>query len=199
MAKGSENSRSLARLFLWEGLAFISFLHILRYPNANNLWHLHFFYNAIFFLIAYPLLYVYRWKMADGFLGIIMWPVSFLLSWGLGVSAYLWITYWLQFSGSPYTNSMMNHWAILGALFVFIYFPLIQPVWGVSGKYFSLGQLFGIFFYSALGGFLGLLLGKFVDGKYGLSIGANRFLLWLSLILIGTAVGALAARKRGKA
>ena len=198
VAKGSDNSRSLLRLLFWEGMALIGFLHILRYPNANPLWSLHFHYNAIVFLIAYPLLYVYRWKMADGFLGLVMWPVSILLSWGLGVSAYLCITYWLQFSGSPYTGSLMNHWLVLGALFIFIYFPLIQPVLGTSQKYFSLGPLLVIFFYSGLGGFLGLLLGKFVDGKYGVSIGNNRFLLWLSLILIGTAVGALAARKQGK-
>ena len=198
MAKSSDNDRSLLRLFLWEGLAFAGFLHILRYPNANALWSLHFFYNALFFLIAYPILYVYRWKLADGFLGIFMWPFSFLLSWGLGVSAYLWITYWLQFTGSPYTNSMTSHWAVLGLLFAFIYFPLVQPIWGISGKYYSLGQLLAKFLLSGLGGFLGLLLGKFVDGKYGVTIGSNRFLLWLSLILIGTAVGALAARRKRK-
>ncbi|HEY5040179.1 MAG TPA: hypothetical protein VIJ93_14015 [bacterium] len=196
MTKGSENSRSFLRLLFWEGMAAAGFLHILRHPIANPIWALNFYYGALFFLVAYPLLYVYRWKVAEGCLGMVMWPVSSLLSWGLGVSAYFWLTYWLYFT--PYSYSLTQHEIILGLLFVFVYFPLIQPVLGISKHYFSLGELPWILFYSGLGGFLGFLLGKFVDDRFGISMGADsrRFLLWLFLILLGTAVGALAAKRR---
>jgi hypothetical protein len=185
-------------MFLWEGLALAGLLHIRLHPNANPIWDLNFFYNALFFLVAYPILYVYRWKMAGGCLGTIMWPLSFVLSGCLGISAYLWTTYLLLWSGSPYANSMKNHWLVLGPLFALVYFPLVEPLWGISRKFFSMGQLFGILFYSALCGFLSLLLARFVDQKFGESMGTNRFLLWLGLVLLGSAVGALIARQRGK-
>jgi hypothetical protein len=191
------SSRSLLRLLFWEGLAVAALLHLRQHPLADSFWSLNFFYNALFFLVAYPLLYVYRWKMAGGCLGAILWPLSFPLSWGLGASAYLWVAYAFLAAGSPYYNMMIHHPVVLGALFVFVYFPLLQPLCGLSKKYQSLGALFWIFLFSGLGGFLGYLLGQFVDRKYGASFaGGNRFLLWLALILIGTAVGALAARRR---
>jgi hypothetical protein len=58
----------------------------------------------------------------------------------------------------------------------------------------------GVLFYSALGGLLGFLLGQFVDHKFGDLIGlaSRRFLLWLALILIGTAIGALVAKRGSK-
>jgi len=201
MAKGSDNSRSLLRLLFWEGLALAGFLHIRLHPIANSIWSLNFFYNALYFLVAYPLLYVYRWKIADGCLNMILWPISFVLGWGLGASAYLWTTYSLYVIGNPFSFALMNHWIVLGFLFAFLYFPLIQPLWGTSVKYFTIAQLVWVLFYSALGGLLGFLLGRFVDQKFGVSIGADsrRFLLWLALTLIGAAIGALAARsKSGK-
>ncbi|HUO57724.1 MAG TPA: hypothetical protein VMV05_06060 [bacterium] len=197
MGKGSGDSRSLLRLLVWEGLALAWFVHLGRHPLAIPIWSLHFHYGALFFLAAYPLLYVYRWKLADGILRFILWPVSFVLGWGLGVSTYLWVTYILFFTGNPFTRSFMNHWWVLGPLYGFLYFPLIQPLLGTSVKYQSLGQLFWTFLYSGLGGFLGYLLGAFVDKKYGVSIGDNRFLLWVTLLLIGAAVGAMAARRAG--
>src|SRR6185295_6193161 len=130
------------------------------------------------------ILYVYRWKMAGGCLGTIMWPLSFVLSWLLGVSAYLWITYWMLFYGNPYVRAMMNHWLVLGLLFAFVYFPLIEPILGISRRFFTLGQLLKIVFFSGLCGFLSILLARFLDQKFGESIGGNRFLLWLSVILI---------------
>ncbi len=199
MGKSKSESRSLLRLIFWEGMALAGFLHVHLHPIANPFWDLNFFYNALFFLLAYPILYVYRWKFTDGCLSTILWPLSFLFSWGLGVSGYLWMTYILFVSGSPYYFSMMNHVIILGVLFAFIYFPLVQPILGTSKNYYTLGALVGVLFYSALGCLLGFLLGQFVDHKFGASIGldSRRFLLWLALILIGTAIGALVA-KRGE-
>ncbi len=200
MAKGSEGSRSFLRLLFWEGMALAGFLHTRLSPIANPIWNLNFFYGALFFLVAYPILYVYRWRVTEGCLATILWPLSFVLSGALGVSCYLWLAYILLFTQSPYYYSMTNHWAVLGALFAFIYFPLVEPVLGVSKKYQSLGGLFWVFLYSALGGFFGFLSGRFVDQKFGVSIGLDnrRFLLWLALILLGTALGAMIGQKRGK-
>ena len=110
------------------------------------------------------------------------------------------MTYILFVTGSPYYFSMMNHGVILGFLFAFIYFPLVQPILGTSKNYYSLGALVGVLFYSFLGGLLGFLLGQFVDHKFGTLIGFDnrRFLLWLALILIGTAIGALVAKRGSK-
>ena len=181
-------------------MALAGFLHIRLHPIANHLWDLNFFYNGLFFLVAYPLLYVYRWKLTDGCLNMVLWPLSFVLSWGLGISVYLWIVYIALFWGSPYFSSLIHHQAVLGGLFAFIYFPVIQPLLGVSRRYHSLGELVWILFYTGLGGFVGFLLGHFVDGKYALSIGTDghRFLLWLALIFLGAAIGALVAQKQAQ-
>ncbi len=199
MAKGSDNSRSFLRLLFWEGAALVGFLHLRMHPLASPLWSLNFFYNALFFLVAYPLLYVYRWKMGEGCLNLILWPLSFVLSWGMGVSAYLWTAYWFYVTGNPFFTAMTRHEIVLGFLFIFIYFALIQPVLGTSQKYQSLGQLVWVFVYSALGGFLCFLLGQFVLRKWGDSmLPSNQFLLWLGLILLGMAIGSLIAQRRGK-
>jgi hypothetical protein len=200
VAKTSGNSRSILRLFFWEGLALVGLIQIHFHPYADHLWDLNFFYNALFFLVAYPLLYVYRWKMTDGCLGTMMWPLSFALSWLLGVSAYLWITYSLLLANSPYFNALKNHEIALGILFIFIYFPLIQPLWGIGKKYASLGELFWILLYSALGGFIGYETGWFISNKFPSvrTDSAHWFLLWLGFILLGTAIGALIAQRRGK-
>ncbi len=197
---GKETSRSLLRLFFWEGLALAGLVQIHFHPYADHFWNLDFFYNAVFFLVAYPLLYIYRWKMTDGCLGTVMWPLSFVLSWLLGVSAYLWITYILLLSNSPYFNALKNHEMALGVLFVFVYFPLIQPLWGISKKYYSLGEMVWIVFYSGLGGFIGYETGWFISNKFPTvrTDISHWFLLWLGFILLGTAIGALTAQRRGK-
>lgn len=197
---GKESSRSILRLFFWEGLALAGIIQIHLHPYADHLWNLNFFYNALFFLVAYPLLYVYRWKLTDGCLGTVMWPLSFALSWLLGVSAYFWITYILLLINSPYFNALKNHEIALGILFVFVYFPLIQPLWGIDKKYSSFVELFWILFYSVLGGFVGYETGWFVSNKIPSvkTDSGHWFLLWLGFILLGTAIGALIAQRRGK-
>lgn len=199
-AKVIEQPRSLMRMFFWEALGVAGFIYILLHPVANSLWDLGFFYSALFFLAAYPLLYIYRWKLAGGFLDILLLPTSFVLSLGLGVSAYLWITYWLYITGNPYAHSLMNHYYVMGPLFIFIYFPFIQPFWGVTRYYYSLPGLVILMFYSGLCGFIGYLLGSFVDHKFGASLGSEntRFVLWLSLIFIGIAIGALSTQRKAK-
>ena len=200
MANGSDNSRSILRLFLWEGLAVAGLVTIHLHPYANHVWNLNFFYNALFFLLAYPILYVYRWKMTDGCLASILWPLSFVLSWGLGVSSYIWIAYLLLTLNSPYFYAMTGHYAALGVLFAFIYFPLIQPLLGIGRQYQSLGQLLGTFFYSALGGFIGYETGWFISQKF-LSVRTNTghwFLLWLGLVFLGTAIGSQFGQRREK-
>ena len=194
------SSRSLLRLFFWEGLAVAALLHLRQHPLADSFWSLNFFYNALFFLAAYPILYVYRWKLAGGCLGTILWPLSFLLSFGLGVSAYLWIAYVFYFTLNPYYHLMIHQAPILGVLFLFLYFPLIQPLWGIGQKYYPLGKLVWILVCAALGGFLGFLLGQYLTNKFAQSLGSDKtqFLLWLALIFLGTAAGALAARRGGK-
>lgn len=197
MAK--ESDRSLIRLLVWEALAVAGLVTIHLHPYADHIWNLNFFYNALFFLLAYPILYIYRWKITDGCLSSILWPLSFILSWGLGVSSYLWIAYLLLIAGSPYFFAMKVHYIPLGILFVFIYFPLIQPILGVSKKYQTLGGLIWLLFYSALGGFVGYETGWFVGHKFPsvrTDVG-HWFLLWLGLTFLGTAVGALVAQRRG--
>ncbi len=190
-------SRSLTRLLLWEGMGLLGFLHILRHPLADPLWALNYRYNALFFLAAYPLLYVYRWTMMGGCLGMILFPLSFVLSLGLGACAYIWVLYSLLFSASPYYHAATRHGWVLGPLFIaLVYFPLVEPLWGVSRKYHSLGQWGRIFVFAAVGGFLGYLLGWAVQGKlHGLLASDNLvFLAWLTLIGAGTALGSYAAR-----
>jgi hypothetical protein len=198
--KDTSESRSILRLLLWEGLAAAGFLHLRLHPIADPIWSMNFFYNSLFFLTAYPILYVYRWKLADGCLGMVMWPLSFALSWGMGASAYLWILYGFYFTGNPFFRPMADHFLALGALFILVYFPLLEPALGVSRRYYSLGQLFWIYFYSALGGFIGYETGWFISQKFA-SVQADRshwFLLWVFLMLLGTAAGALLAQRRLK-
>ena len=187
MGEGSKRSNhTLTRLLFWEGLAFLAFLYLLHAPLANHQWEWIFFYNSLFFLAAYPLLYVYRWKMVGGCLGVVMWPLSFVLDWALGISAYLWTTYGLLVLGSPYFHAMMDHPIVLGALFLLVYFPLIQPLWGVNARFLSLGELTGVLIYAVLGGTAGFFGGWFVDAKLSgfLHTEDIRFPLWLGLILL---------------
>lgn len=192
--------RSIIRLLIWEGLAASGLIYIHLHPYADPIWNLNFFYNALFFLLAYPILYVWRWKLADGCLGTLMWPVGFVLSWLLGVSAYLWITYLLLIISSPYFYAMKLHYLSLGILFAFIYFPLLQPLLGIGKKYQTLGGHVWALFYSVLGGFIGYETGWFVSRKFPAirADGSHWFLLWLGLTFLGTAVGALIAQRRGK-
>lgn len=198
MAKDS--GRSIIRLLLWEGAAAAGLVYIHLHPYADHVWNLNFFYNALFFLLAYPLLYVYRWKLADGCLATLMWPVSFLLSWGLGVSAYLWIAYLFLIIGSPYFFAMTTHVLPLAVLFAFIYFPLVQPLLGISKNYQTLGGHIWLLLYSALGGFFGYETGWFVSRKFpSVQTEHNHWLLlWLGLTFLGVAIGALIAQRRGK-
>ncbi len=198
MANGSDHSRSILRLLIGEGLAAAGLVYARLHPYADPLWNLNFFYNALFFLLAYPILYVYRWTMAEGCLAAVLWPVSFVLSWGLGVSCYLWIAYLLLLGNSPYFYAMKLHYVPLGVLFAFIYFPLIQPILGVGPKYQTLGGLLGLFLYSALGGFFGYETGWFLSRRFPAiqTEHSHWLLLWLGLTFLGTAIGAQVAPKR---
>src|SRR5258708_6549718 len=135
-------------------MALAGFLHIRLHPIANQLWDLNFFYNSLFFLIAFPMLYIYRWKLTDGCLNMILWPISFVLSWGLGVSVYLWIVYVALYWGSPYFSSLIHHDVVLGCLFAFIYFPVIQPLLRVSRGDHSFVALFWLVLYTGSVSFL---------------------------------------------
>jgi hypothetical protein len=185
-------------MLFWEGLGLAGLVYIHLHPLANRFWSLNYFYNALFFCVAYPLLFVYRWKVTEGCLASLLWPVSFLLSWTLGASAYLWLVYILFIRGSVYYNGLIHHEVVMGGLFAFIYFPLLQPLWGISKHYSSLGELLKILLSSALGGFFGFLLGWFLNEKMGPMVGleSRRFLLWLGLTLLGLAIGAMGARKK---
>jgi hypothetical protein len=196
----SKLSRSFLRLFFWEGVGLAGFLHLQAHPIASPSWSLHFFYGSLFFLVAYPILYLYRWKVAGGCLGMVLWPLSYVLSWGLGVSAYLGLAYLLFFTGNPAFFTLQDHWAAMGFLFIFVYFPLIQPLWGVSRNYCSLPDLFRILLYSIPGSCLGFGLGWVVSQKFMFASASNetRFLIWLGMILLGTALGSLLAQRRLK-
>lgn len=199
MAEKSD-SRSIFHLLLWEALAAVGLAYLHRHPLADPIWETTFFYNALFFLVAYPILYVYRWVVTEGCLAMILWPLSFVLSLALGVSAYLWTAFAFYSTGNPFFFAMISHEGVLGTLFIFVYFPLIQPLWGTSKRYYSLGQLAEVVFYSLLGGFFAFLLGHFVIQKFGTSIGSDstKFLIWLAVILVGTAMGAFLAQRGGK-
>ena len=111
----------------------------------------------------------------------------------------LWILYGFFISGNPFFTAMTHHEIVLGFLYAFVYFSLVQPVLGTSQRYQTLGQLLWVFIYSGVGGFLCFLLGQFIVRKWGLSLGnGNEFLLWLGVILLGVAVGSKAAQRRGK-
>jgi hypothetical protein len=194
------SGRSVLRLLFWEALGLAGLIEIHSHPIANHFWDLNFSYNALFFLAAYPILFVYRWKAAGGCLGTLLRPLSFLLSWGLGVSAFIWMTYAFLLTGSPYFYSPIQHPLVLGFLFAFVYFPLVQPLWGISRKYQTLVDLLGVLLLSASCGFLGYEVGWWVGRKFPAvrADGDHWFLMWLGLILLGMAVGALAGQKREK-
>lgn len=200
MAQANGDSRSILRLLFWEGLAVVGLAYIRLHPYADRVWDLYFFNNSIFFLVAYPLLFIHRWKLTGGCLATLTWPLGFVLSWGLGVSAYLWITYLLLINNSPYFYAMERHFIPLGILFAFLYFPLIQPILGVGRKYPSLGRLVWILFCSALGGFIGYETGWILSHKFPLIRADNGrwFLVWLGIVFLGTAAGALIAQKQGE-
>lgn len=198
MAKGAD--RSVLRLLVWEGLALWGFFFIRLHPYADPVWGLNFFYNALFFLVVYPLLYVYRWKMTDGCLSTVMWPLSFVLNWALGVSCYLWVTYLFLILNSPFFGALTRHYVVLGFLFAFVYFPLVQAILGVGKNYQTLGQLVWVLLYSTLGGFFGFETGWFLSRKFPTlrTDSAHWFLVWVGIILIGLAAGAILGQKRGK-
>jgi hypothetical protein len=126
--------------------------------------------------------------------------LSFVLSWALGVSSYLWIAYLLLTIGSPYFGAMTQHFIPLGIIFTFIYFTLGEAVLGVGKSYQTLGNLLWVLFYSAMGGFIGYETGWFVSQKFP-SVRTDHshwLLLWLGITFLGTAVGALIAQRRGK-
>jgi hypothetical protein len=138
--------------------------------------------------------------MTDGCLPSLLWPLSFVLSFAVGASSYLWITYVLLVTGSPYSSAMTEHFVPLGILFAFIYFSLGQALLGVGKRYQTLGQMMWVLFYSALGGFIGYETGWFVSQKFP-SVRVDHghwLLLWLGITFLGTAIGALIAQKRGK-
>lgn len=198
MGKGSD--RSIVRLLVWEALALVGFLQIQFHPFANELWDLNFRYNALFFLVAYPFLYIYRWKLTEGCLSTLLWPFSFLFGWLMAVSAYLWMAYLLLLFGSSFFYTVIHHMAALGFLFIFLYFPILQPLLGVGQSYHSFGTVLKSLLWAGLGGALGYFLGFWVDSRFGHSFPeeGHRFLLWLGLMLLGAALGALFAPKGSK-
>jgi hypothetical protein len=192
-------SRSPLRLLLFEALALGGYLYLRNHPLADTFWDLNFRTNALIFMTAYPLLFVYRWKVAGGCLGMILWPLSYVLSLGLGISCYLWIIFCFYYLGSPFFKVLTEHGIVLGLIFALVYFPLLEPILGVSKKYFSFPRTLWILLFSAFGGFLGYLLGQFVIKKVGISPvnQSHLFLLWLGLVFMGAAVGALGAQRKG--
>ena len=196
MGKGSD--RSILRMIFWEVLAFLGFLQIQFHPFANELWDLNFRYNALFFLVAYPFLYVYRWKLTEGCLNLALWPFGFLFGWLMAVSAYLWTAYFLLLFQSSFFYTMIHHAAALGFLFIFLYFPIIQPLLGVGQSYRSFGTVLKSLLWAAGGGALGYILGFWVDSRFGRSLPeeGHRFLLWLGLMLLGAALGALFGQRQ---
>jgi len=198
MAKtGKSTDRSILRLLFWEGLALAGFLHLLAHPLANEFWGWLFFYNSLTFLVAYPILYVYRWKMTGGCLGMVLWPLSFFLDWVLAGCFYLWTAYAFLVLGSPFYGAFLNHWIILGILSLFVYFPLVQPVWGIGLKYHPFGDLVRLSVAGFLGGILGYALG-WTGGNLLEPIlggGDGRFLFWLGTLFSGMALATLYGRK----
>jgi len=198
LAKGKTTSeRSLLRLLAWEGLALAGFLHLLAHPLANEFWGWLFFYNALVFLLAYPILYIYRWKMMGGCLGMVLWPVSFVLDWVLATSFYLWCAYLFLILGLPFYSALMGHWLVLGILSIFIYFPWIQPVWGIGQRYYPLGDVLRLTAACFLGGLAGYMVGWYGGNllEPHLGSGDGRFLFWLAWILLGLGAAAFYGRK----
>jgi hypothetical protein len=201
MANSSKSSsHPVMRLLFWEGLALAGYFHIRHHPFDDRVWGPVFSHNALFFLVAYPTLYFFRWILSDGCLSKIAWPVSFILSLALGASTYIWLAYLFFTVNSPYFHSMANHETALGILYALLYFPLVQPLLGVSRRYHSLGELFWILVYSALGGFIGYEAGWFLFRKaaWAQADKAHWFLMWFGLTLLSSAIGAWIAQGRRK-
>jgi len=195
--KTKSGGRSIVRLLLFEALALGGYLYLQNHPMARPLWGLNFRIYALAFLAAYPLFFIYRWKVAGGCLGLVFWPIGYALSLALGISCYAWLTLGLYYSGSIFYGNLTKHEIVFVLLFGLVYFPLLEPVLGVSKKNFSFPQTLWILLFSVFGGFLGYLLGDFMIRKAGTPVTdkGNLFLLWILFILIGAAVGAMGAQR----
>ena len=196
--KKTKESRSPWRLLFWGGLAFLGFYWLSRHPVPIDFKTIPFRENALFFLVAYPLLFVYRWMGVDGFLGVLLGPVAWVLGWVLGVSIYLWIEYAFLLAQLPYAGILKVHWIGMGLLFVPLYLLFFRNFMGISRIYYTMEECLALCLWVALGGGGGFLLGKFFDDHLQQTafIQNYRFVLWLLLIWLGMVLALLIARKK---
>src|SRR5262249_25622459 len=154
----------------------------------------------LFFLLGYPLLFLYRWKLQDGCLSLVAWPLGGFLNLGVAASLYWGLAYGLLVIGSPFAWGLTTPWLVLGPLFALLYFPLLAPLLGVSRTPLSLGQTLRVFLGSSLGGVAGFYLGFLADRQWGTQWPDKRFLIWLGILLAGAVLGTflLSSRKGAK-
>jgi hypothetical protein len=197
--KASKQSRSFWRILFWEALGTAGWLYLTHHPltghpSTQHLFHL----NALFFLAAYPLLFIYRWAAVEGFFNVLLKPLGWALSWALGVSAYFWLKYLFLTLQPVYFGVMTNHWILTAILFIFPYFLILQKFWGVSRLYYTMEECLALGLLTLLGGAAGFFLGKFaVDRLTGIPwLEGHRFLIWLLLAWLGVVLAAWIAQKK---
>ncbi|HET9869713.1 MAG TPA: hypothetical protein VFR02_04335 [bacterium] len=196
--KKSGEPRSLWRLLFVEALAAAGFYWMTRHAVPPGWKGGTFRLNALFFLAAYPLLFIYRWVLPGGFFGVLLGPAALVLGLALGVSTYLWMEYGFLWAGLPYAGILRAHWAVLGALFVPLYLMFFRNLMGISRLYYTMEECLALCLWVGLGGGGGFLLGKLLDDRLQDApfFQHHRFLIWLFLIWLGTVAALLLARKR---
>lgn len=197
--KASKQSRSFWRILFWEALGAAGWFYLIHHPLAGHSSTQHLFHlNALFFLAAYPLLFIYRWAAVEGFFSVLLKPFSWVLNWALGVSAYFWLEYLFLTLQLPYFGIMTNHWILTAILFIFPYFLIIQKFWGVSRLYYTMEECLALGLLTVLGGGAGFGLGELAVhhlGEYPFLAG-HQFLIWLLLVWLGVVLSAWIAQKK---
>ena len=197
----SRQGRSLWRILFWEALGAAGWFAVAHHPFMGHPSEQRLFYlNALFFLAAYPFLFIYRWAAVEGFLSVLLGPFSWLLSWVLGVSAYFWLEYGCFVFQPTYYSILAGHWVLCGILLIFPYFLIVQKFWGVSRLYYTMEECLALGLWAALGGAAGFLMGKWtVNHLENVPwLGGHRFLAWLLWIWLGVVAASWIAQKKKK-
>ncbi|HVM32160.1 MAG TPA: hypothetical protein VMU88_03435 [bacterium] len=196
--KKTRESRSLWRLLFWEALAAAGYYWMTRHASPPE-WKTSLLReNAVFFLAAYPLLFLYRWVGVEGFWGVLLGPLALVLGLALGVSSYLWCEYGFLLAKLPYAGILRAHWIILGLFFAPLYLLLLRNLMGVSKIYYTMEECLALGLWTVLGGGTGFWLGRILDDHFSQTpfFMDHRFILWLGLIWLGAILALLLARKK---
>jgi hypothetical protein len=196
--KKSKEPRSIWRLLFWEALAAAGFYWLTRHALPPDWKGMPFKQNALFFLAAYPALFLYRWGGLDGFLGVLLAPAATVTGWILGASVYLWAEYAFLLGSLPYAGILRAHWIGGGLLFIPVYLLFLRNLMGISRLYYTMEECLALCLWAALGGGGGFWAGRLLDDHLQKTpfFENHRFMIWLLILWLGLVLALLIARKK---